>query len=509
MTIPPGALPVRVPTGFPFFPVPKPDPNTERLYIMSTAATAAADPNGHSNDIVTEQDLDKKLRDLYLRGVSAMELRNWGYVINLFQAVLKQEPRFLDCRRQLRMAAMKQQAGKKSFGTESMKAMGLQREVKKNPTEAMVSVEKDVLATDPFNAQGNQVLFEAAMACGMPLTAGFALETLTEGHPENNKYWHQLGEFFINQSQWDKAAEVYGKIRKKDPADLVAIKMEKDATARQSMASQKWEGGSFRDLIHNKEEAAKLEQSNRTGMTREQFEQLLVQLLEEYAANQNDLNVVKKVADCYEQLEDFPSALTYYEWAHQLSTNDPALERKTGELRERVQNDYLKNLKAWVAANPDHPEIEEQRARLAEMEGTLSSGLIDEARKRVDRNPTDMQLRYELGQRLFSADQYRDAIQHLQMAKRSPNLRIKVMNMLGQCYAKLKMSDLAAQQFEEAVSELTAMDETKKELLYNIGLLYDGMGEKDKSLEALKQIYAADYGYRDVAERVEKSYGGS
>ena len=104
---------------------------------------------------------------------------------------------------------------------------------------------------------------------------------------------------------------------------------------------------------------------------------------------------------------------------------------------------------------------------------------------------------------------YRDAIQHLQAAKRSPNLRIKVMNMLGQCYAKLKMRDLAAQQFEEAVAELTAMDETKKDLLYNIGLLYDEMGEKQKSLEAFKQIYAVDYGYRDVAERVEKSYGES
>lgn len=470
---------------------------------MSNAA------NELNQDVVTEQDLDKKLRDLYLRGVSAMELRNWGYVISLFQAVLKQEPRFLDCRRQLRLAAMKQQAGKKAFGTESVKAMALQREAKKNPAEAMVSVEKDVLATDPFNPQGNQVLFEAAMACNLPLTAGFALETLTEGHPDNNKYWHQLGEFYYQQNQYEKAAEVYGKIRKKDPADLVAIKMEKDATARQSMTSQKWEGGSFKDLIANKDEAKKLEQANRAGMTRELLEQRLTQLLEEYGADQNNLNVVKQVADCYEQLEDFNSALTYYDWAHQLSSNDPSLERKVGELRERVQAQYLKDLKTWIAENPDHPEIEEQKARLAEMEGQMSSGLIDEARKRVDRNPTDMQLRYELGQRLFGAEQYRDAIQHLQMAKRSPNLRIKVMNMLGQCYAKMKMTDLAAQQFEEAVAEISGMDETKKELLYNIGLLYSEMGEKEKSLEALKQIYAADYGYRDVAERVERSYGGN
>ena len=465
---------------------------------------AEAQPKGQ--DVVKEEDLDPKLKQLYLRGVSALELRNWGYVISLFQAVLKQEPRFLDCRKQLRMAAVKQKGDKKAFGTESVKAMALQREVKKNPTDAMVNVEKDVLATDPFNPQGNQILFEAAMAIEMPMTAGYALETLTDGHPDNNKYWHQLGQFYYDQEEYEKAAEVYEKIRKKDPADLIAIKMEKDATARQSMTSQKWDGGNFKDLLANKDEAAKLEQSNRAGMTRELLEERLAQLLEEYAADQNDLNVVKNLADCYEQLEDFNNALTYYEWAHQLSANDPALEKKAGELRERVQDQYLKDLETWIAENPDHPELEEQKAKLAEMQKGLAEGLIDEARQRVERNPTDMQLRYELGNRLFGAEDYREAIQHLQQAKRNPALRIQVMNMLGQCYAKLKMSDLAAQQFEEAISEIPTMDETKKELLYNVGLLYDEMGDAEKSLEALKQIYAADYGYRDVADRVEKSY---
>jgi hypothetical protein len=32
------------------------------------------------------------------------------------------------------------------------------------------------------------------------------------------------------------------------------------------------------------------------------------------------------------------------------------------------------------------------------------------------------------------------------------------------------------------------------------------MGDPEKALAAMKQIYEADYGYRDVAERVESSY---
>ena len=50
------------------------------------------------------------------------------------------------------------------------------------------------------------------------------------------------------------------------------------------------------------------------------------------------------------------------------------------------------------------------------------------------------------------------------------------------------------------------MDNTKKEILYNLGLVYDKLGDKDKSLESFKEIYNADYDYRDVANRVEQSY---
>jgi len=32
------------------------------------------------------------------------------------------------------------------------------------------------------------------------------------------------------------------------------------------------------------------------------------------------------------------------------------------------------------------------------------------------------------------------------------------------------------------------------------------MGEREKSLSCMKQIYEFDYGYKDVAERVESSY---
>ena len=65
--------------------------------------------------------------------------------------------------------------------------------------------------------------------------------------------------------------------------------------------------------------------------------------------------------------------------------------------------------------------------------------LIDDARKRLDRNPTDLQLRYELGEQLDERRRIPDALPQLQRARQNPNARLKAMNLLGRCYRELGM----------------------------------------------------------------------
>jgi tetratricopeptide (TPR) repeat protein len=94
----------------------------------------------------------------------------------------------------------------------------------------------------------------------------------------------------------------------------------------------------------------------------------------------------------------------------------------------------------------------------------------------------------------------------LQRARQNPNARLKAMNLLGVCYREQGMLDLAMKQFEDAAREILTMDMLKKEIVYNLGIVYEKMGEKEKSLNCMKQVYEADYGYKDVAQRVESSY---
>jgi len=469
-----------------------------------------ANPTEYKDDVPAHR-LAPNLSKLFLKAESAIELRNWSYAVSLLQAILVKEPGFLEGRKRLRLASVKENEGKRGvkMGGEALKVMKLQGQVKKDPIKVMDQLEKDVLASDPYNPQANELLYEAAVAAGLHSTAGFALQTVIDGDPDNLKFYHKLGDFYASMNIYDKAAEIFGKIVEKNRSDLEATKKYKDATARGSIASQKWDSnGDWRELLKDKDQAKELESKGRAAMTPEMLQAQAEALAAEYAQDQNNLDVTKRLASTYEELEQFENALPFYEWAYHLSNNDPSLEKKVAAVREIVNKAHLDALRQFVEENPGHPDIEQYRQQLQEAEQAQMATLIAESKERVDRNPTDNELRYELGSRLFKATQYREAIQHLQMAKRSPNLRIRVMNQLGQCYERMGMTDLAAGQFEEAISELTGMDDTKKDLLYNLGLLYEKLGNHTKYLDCLKQIYAVDYGYRDVAERVEKSYGG-
>src|ERR1700745_4293362 len=133
--------------------------------------------------VKTEKELSESLRGLWLKAMSAIELRNFGYAISLLQEILKQEPEFLTGRQLLRRAEVtKSKSAKKSFfniSTAPIGVMKAQRELKKDPRRAVEMLE-EVLEGDPYNRQANLLLKEAALAAGWPGIAVFGLRALLE-----------------------------------------------------------------------------------------------------------------------------------------------------------------------------------------------------------------------------------------------------------------------------------------------------------------------------------------
>lgn len=468
--------------------------------------------------IQTEKDLSPNARALWLKALSAVELRNYGYSISLIQAVLKEFPAFLDARRILRKAEVTSTKGKKSFlsglSNASMKGGGA---VKKDPVAAMELAEKS-LETDPYNAAANHLLKDAAKAAGFPEIASFALETIIEGNPKDTKVMHELGEHYLAMGSADKAVDIYSKIAEMNPADLTAVKRSKDASATASMKSGGWDqkDKSYRDLIKDKDQAISLEQKGRIVKSAEMINDQLNELYPQWEANQENSDLTRRIAKLWEDRfeiesdeESLDGAIGYYAHANQLmSGTDPAVARKVSDLQMRKLDVRIDVLEKWFTEGGDqHEDAATYQAELETLKREKLEAQLVEARKRVERNPTDLQLRFELGEMLLALGQFNDAIPELQRARQNPNSRLKAMSLLGRCFVQKGMLDMAATQFKSAASEMLAMDIVKKDTLYDLGLVYETMGKKEEYLQCMKDIMETDYGYKDVSKRVEASYG--
>lgn len=463
--------------------------------------------------VITEKELPEAQRAPWLKAMSAMELRNYGYAIQLLQGVLKACPNFLVGRQLVRKAAVAKNSGKKSLlgglSGASFNSIKVQSLIKKDPVAALDTIEK-TLENEPHNPAANQLLKDAALAANMPEVAEFALETIISGNPKDTKTMHELAKLFMTTGQPHKAVDVYNKIILVAPNDLAAVKGGKDAAAAASMQRGGWEKEetTYRDLIRNKDEAVALEQQNRVVRSDEMIDNILADLHARVEQDPSNVDVSRRIAEMYEQREDLESAVNWYNYAVQLTSgSDTSLVRKLSDLRIKQYDVSIAGYEEYLAANSGAPEAAEYATQLEDIKRQRAALLLEEAQKRVERNPTDLMLRFELGEILVATGNYKDAIQELQRAQQNPSVRLRAMNLLGECYMGRGMYDLASKILEKAKSELYQMDATKKEITYKLGMVFEKMGLHDKCIECMKEIYEVDYSFRDVAERVEGSYG--
>ena len=452
------------------------------------------------------------MRALWLKAVAAIELRNFEYAISLLQGILKQEPEFLTGRQLLRRAEVTKQKAERrplfNISTSAIAIMKAQRELKNDPRRAVEMIER-VLEDEPYNRQANLVLKQAALAAGWPEIGVFALQTLLEEKAGDTKILHELGQLYHELGASEKEVEVYNKIIEIDPTDTEADRRGKDASAHASLTSGGWtRAESYRDLIKDEGKAVSLEQQSRLVPPDESLEEQVEEAFARHQTEPNRVDLARELGSLYTRKDDLENAMAWYQYASNLTNNhDPGDAQKISELRRKQSEREIAEHEEFLANHgAQGPLFADRSAALLLAKKKHAELLIDDARKRFEHNPADLQLRFELGEHLYHAGRFRDALPELQRARQNPNTRLKSMNLLGRCYGELGMLDLAAQQLEEAAQEISSMDAMKKEIVYNLGLVYELMGEVGKSIAAMKQIYQIEYGYRDVAARVEGSY---
>lgn len=462
-------------------------------------------------DEVYLKDLDSRIQKQVENARKAID-KNPSYAVDILANIVSRHPGCLEARKFLRQAQKKAIGGKnkgmsKFIGkvTSLPFAMSGGSKLKKDPAAALESAEQ-MLSVNPANPAGHKMLGAAAEALELQETAAFAYEELYKSDQSNAESAKLLMAAYIEMGKSKEAIEIGDAAYRANPADDEVQALIKKASVAQTMEKGRWEENeSFRDKLKDEDEAQKLEQASRAKTGEAGLRSLIEEAKKKVEAEPDNMNHYRDIANSYRKLGEYDEALEWVGKARQLEAGraDANLERLVGTLkREKMQ----KAITAAEQALEANPEDESIQAELEKLRSEERSFRRKQAEDLVSRYPNEFGYRYELGELLFEDGDMNKAIENLQLALRSPKVRINALILLGKAYLEKGFHDMAAEQLQTAKSEIPGANEQKKDVLYQLGTAYEKQGDMDKAMAEFKALYSADISYRDVAQKIDEFY---
>ena len=458
-------------------------------------------------------ELSADLRRLYAKAMETAQREQHEYAITMFCQVLEKEPTLFECRKALRVVQQKKSASTSTgFFKKMISGAGASPQLAKakmalgkNPAEALAAAEQ-VLNSDANNSFAHRIIVDAAQALDLPQTRLLSLEVMVRNAPKDKDLVVEFANTVAELGGHADVAEKYlDDLIRTSPYDPDLQQAQKNLSAHKTMDEGGYSAladgqGSYRDILRNKEESVTLEQEQRV----QKSEDVTARLIEEYEGlliNEPDnLKMIRSLAELHTQKGAFDRALELY-------ARIKASEMGADASLDRAITDTMsRQFDARIAAL--NPFDETYAEAVAKLQAEKNSFQLVECQQRVERYPTDLALRYELAQMFLAAGKISEAIAEFQKAQQNPHKRISAMSGLAQCFARRKMFDLAARTLQNALKEKPAFDEEKKELIYQLGCVFEGMAKKEDAMEQFKIIYESDIGYKDVAAKVDAYYSG-
>ncbi|HXF10931.1 MAG TPA: tetratricopeptide repeat protein [Desulfuromonadaceae bacterium] len=451
-------------------------------------------------------------RKLFVKGADALARENTDYALALLAQALDQDPAFYDCRKALRDAQQRKAGGSSGgFFKKMLSGAGSSPQVAKaqmtlrsNPGAAM-SIAEQILNADPSSSAAHRIIVEASKILELPRTAVMSYEILLRNSPKDKNLAIEFAHTAAEIGESGRAEKVILDLLRENPNDGDLKMALKDMSARRTLDEGGYGAledgkGSYRDILRNKEEATSLEQEQRVQKSEDVAERLIGEYEGRLHNEPNNLKLIRSLAELYTQKKQFDRALNLYDRLKSSEMgNDPSLDQAiSGTIARRFDHD----------AQQLNPFEADHATKLEQLKADKLNFQVAECQKRVEKFPTDLAIRFEMGQLYFQAGKISEAIQEFQKARNNPNKRIAAMNYLAQCFAKRKMFDMAARSLQEALKEKAVFDDEKKELIYNLGCVLESMGKREEAVEQFKLIYETDIGYKDVAAKVDAFYAG-
>ena len=446
-------------------------------------------------------DLAQKAQNFTNRGRQALESGRYELAMDMLMEAVSAAPDVLETRKLLRAAQIAnfRRNGKVGFGAklgymmDRQKIMGL---VKKGEgAQAMAEAEK-LLCKNPLDPDNIEAAVKAAEAAGKTDHAAITIEAAYECSNKDPALLERVATYYQMAKNWEKARDAYRKLSEIKPGDQRISQLLKNTEAQATMNAG-WEQtagkkGGFQNLIANKEQAKKLDQANKAVISGDDAEALIQEKLAQIEKEPKNMNARRALARIYIQNKRFEEAIQCLQEALEAAGSmDPELDRMLSQTQVMYYDQLIEQYRAAG---------DEENASTLEAE--KNQFVFDDLAARVERYPNDLHLRYELGLQYYTYEYYDEALEHLQLAQRSPKDRLWALYYLAMCFLMKGQTDMAVMQLETARDAIPTMDDLKKKVVYQLGLCAEQSGDLEKAYQYYKDVYSTDVGFEDLSERM-------
>lgn len=461
----------------------------------------------------------RKANKFFEHAQTVADARNHDYAIDCYINGLKHDPDNMQMHEALRDVAMRRKVagGKPSSLMDKLSSGG------KTPLEKMLHHER-LLAMEPLNinhmlavmknaAEATDAYDGIAMGEVAYWIGSLALE-LNSQRKQSKTIYLKARDLFAQIGAFDKAVEACRLAIQQDPdnsnlfSDLKNLEAER--TMMQGGYGQTGGEGGFRRSVRDTEKQTALDQEDRAVASASAVDQMIERARAELEDDPQEVDKINKLVDALLRKTDEASekqAIELLGKAHEV-TGEYRFRIRQMDIRMRQFARKLKRLQKQLEEDPDNAELKQ------ELQKTLAGRLkfeLQEYRDRVENYPTDVQLKFELGKRLFQAKETDEAIGLFQQATADARIRPQAHLFLGSCFVRKEWYDEAIDTLREGIKHhKTDDDRVALELRYMLmdALEQRARREKDPAVakEARKfasEILLHDVNFRDIKTRVE------
>lgn len=429
---------------------------------------------------------------------AAFEGRKYDLAIEIYLQALQIDPDNRAARRGVRLAALKKTEhaypSKMSIKISTAGAWVAMRNP--NAESKMIACE-NYLKIDPKNTDVAHTLAKTAEKAGYVNAAIGVYEAMATYAPKEEEGLVNLGRL-LGPKDPEAAIGYLERALAVNPKNQNAIKLRKDLAAELSIKRTGFETARHtHDLLRDKGKTMERLADERIQKDEDQAEDQVTRAQREAERNPQDRHAQGRLAKAYTSASRHDDAIAVYKRILEANPGDFDALSNIGDLRMAQVERAI--AKAQAAGETDR--IKKLETRLAEIQ-------VEEFKLRVAEHPTDLGLRFSLGEALQRCGRVDEAVAEFQKAVKDPRKRFDSLLLLGECFLAKSLFDLAARQLERALEESPGLSSEKgKAVVYNLGLLREKQGDVPAAKEHYLQVYEVDVSFRDVADKVMQLSG--